>query len=139
MFEPPSSCSEIPHHHVPEWYLNASKTCIIPTVNVNDNKSTICADTQVNGQLMTISFQIEAHDVIRVYMYWMGRYTRIYPHDLGTIFRGIFDIKCCVNNEWDKKQQDVVLRQMIFNDADFEDFYRQVTYSNNGRSRIIDQ
>eukprot|EP01083_Nonionella_stella_P019001 52844_1 len=127
-FEPPMSCNHMPMSHVPEWYFNASKTCIIPGLKSSMNsKGTIRADSPLNGQLVTISFQVEAHNMIKVYMYWMGRYTRIYPQDLSNIFADIFDANCCDNKQWDK-QQDAILKQMQFRDPQFEAFYHQVSY-----------
>ena len=35
-FEPPDVCNSIPDNHVAEWYLDASKTCIIPSIGFNE-------------------------------------------------------------------------------------------------------
>ena len=32
LFEPPADCAEIPDHAVPEWFLNASKTTLLPHI-----------------------------------------------------------------------------------------------------------
>ena len=38
MYEPPSNCRNIPVDPVPEWYISASKTCLLPNMNYGDGK-----------------------------------------------------------------------------------------------------
>eukprot|EP01084_Bolivina_argentea_P181554 313538_1 len=60
MFEPPDDCNTIPFEHVPEWYFNASKTCIVPSMKYNngnrgvefDVECTITADMTYKGQMI---------------------------------------------------------------------------------------
>eukprot|EP01083_Nonionella_stella_P081982 226150_1 len=129
IFDPPQSCCNIPRRHVPEWYFNASKTCIIPGESTHDKQGTITSDSQVFGQLMTVSFRVEASDNVKVYLYWMGRYMRIYPHDLPHMFANIFDMTCSDNAQWNANQQNGVFQQMKFPDPGFEAFYNQVSYT----------
>eukprot|EP01084_Bolivina_argentea_P264803 448692_1 len=38
MYEPPKNCKNIPYDAVPEWYVNASKTCLLPNMEYGDGK-----------------------------------------------------------------------------------------------------
>lgn len=125
IFDPPNDCNNIPDNHVPEWFFNATKTCIIPG---KDNKNMIKADTGIGGQIITISFCVEAKDIIKCYMFWMGRYTRIYPEDLGIILPEIFDMNMNDNKGFSEKDKNEIFSKLKIIDADYESFYNQATY-----------
>ena len=133
IYDVPSTCNEIPSDNVPEWYFNASKTCIIPSEVDNNNgkminKNIIRADSGINGQVITLSFCVEAEDIIKVYMFWMGRYTRIYPEDLGLILPEIFDMSANNNKKFTEKERNEVYSKLKIQDLDYESFYNQATY-----------
>ena len=133
MFEPPSNCNTMPKKHVSEWYFNASKVCILPGSKGMEfsDAERIVSHSDLQGQVMTLSFQIEASDIVKVLLFWRGRYTRIYPEDLETLFPDIFDMNCYDNDKWNGKQRDTVLKQIQITDVDFEQFYRQASYNEN--------
>mmetsp|Transcript_63468 Transcript_63468/g.57169 ORF Transcript_63468/g.57169 Transcript_63468/m.57169 type:complete len:575 (-) Transcript_63468:158-1882(-) len=132
IFDAPKNCNSIPDEQVPEWFFNATKTCIIPGKaegNGQMNKKNIIrADSGVGGQIITISFCVEAEDIIKCYMFWMGRYTRIYPEDLGLILPEIFDMNANNNKTFQAKEQNSVFSKLKIIDTDYESFYNQATY-----------
>eukprot|EP01084_Bolivina_argentea_P251435 421698_1 len=121
-FEPPDNCNSIPEYgkidHVPLWYLDSSKTCIIPNIGYENGKNSkhidekseqffmpesrdklkalrepITSQTTCNGTLMTFSFHVESMDEIRCYMYWNGQIARFLPEDAINVLSRVFDVE----------------------------------------------
>eukprot|EP01084_Bolivina_argentea_P135574 238875_1 len=133
MFEPPDDCNTVPEEHVPEWYFNASKTCIVPakkygTNTYYDPQETICIDRAYKGQVITISFHVESSSVIRCYLFWNGCYIRmVYPVDWMVVAAAIFKVEYKTNKEYLNSQQfidDVSKLEIV--DATFEAFYQHL-------------
>eukprot|EP01084_Bolivina_argentea_P163711 284758_1 len=129
MYEPPKNCKNIPYDAVPEWYVNASKTCLLPNMEYGDGKqaekgnaeieddeneyeedefkikenkiqdSNINSSFHCKGQVLTLSFIVKESNTIKAYLYWNGRMIRFYPNDLKTILKGIINMKW--NNGYD--------------------------------------
>ena len=75
---------------------------------------------------MTVSYHIEGADKIRVYLFWNGKYTRVYPQDIPILLTEIVDMEYGKNNSWNKKEKLAAFGKMRFTDTDFEAFYSQV-------------
>eukprot|EP01083_Nonionella_stella_P008156 23541_1 len=143
MFEPPDDSNTLPDQHVPSWYFNAGKTCIVPSKRYKDGTSgssavydpqnTLCVDRAYKGQVLTISFHVDSSTSVRCYLFWNGCYIRIvYPQDLKIILNAIFDTTYNKNEEYIKgKQCDEDIQQLKLVDADFDVFYKEVTMVNN--------
>ena len=58
----------MPDKHVPEWYVESGRQCLIP--NGHEDGSNITSTDPLDGQLMTFSFHVETIDQIRCYIIW---------------------------------------------------------------------
>eukprot|EP01084_Bolivina_argentea_P237490 399125_1 len=78
-FEPPSCCDSLPEtNHVPEWYFESVRKCIIPRKGYGDgskeqdqkeeektnDNTTISGQVACAGKIITFSFHVEASDQI---------------------------------------------------------------------------
>lgn len=105
----PKNCRDIPRDPVPEWGLNASKTCLLPDLKYGDGKaaekaksqrdskkkleeSNIESTSHCKGALLTFSFHAFERDVIRCYLYWNGQCIMFTPNDTKTILTKIFNM-----------------------------------------------
>ena len=94
LFTAPVNCRNIPNDYVPEWFVSASKTSLIPDEKYGDGsaaiqqaankqkgnetkdkllKSNISSTSHVKGALLTISFIVEESDRIKAYIYYNGQ------------------------------------------------------------------
>ena len=104
MYTPPSNCRTIPRDYVPEWFISASRTCLLPNLNYkpeeaeasdsgsnkkkdkagnSDNakkekiiKANIGSSSHVKGGLLTCSFIAKSSDCVKAYIYWNGQISR---------------------------------------------------------------
>merc|ERR1712130_1079828 len=90
LYEPPSNCRNIPSDAVNEWYLNSSRTCLLPNMEYGDGKEAEQkSDNDANanndndikhlknanigslfhckGAFMTFSFHVKARNEIKCY------------------------------------------------------------------------
>merc|ERR1712087_386110 len=120
LFEPPSDCSEIPDNPVPEWFINASRTTLLPhleyrvqselsqeerdelatakkTTELEEKamatKQNVCSSFHCFGSVLTLSLYVKSQDVVKCYLYWHGRVIRFFPEDIRTTMTKIFDLK----------------------------------------------
>ena len=76
-YEPPKDCRDIPSDAVPEWFLSASRTCLLPPADPKgycNSKDTglsstgnIGSTTSCGSALMTLSFHMLSSDAIKCY------------------------------------------------------------------------
>ena len=110
LYEPPANCRNMPIDQVPEWGLNASKTCLLPNMDYGDGwkaenpttvdfsmqkleEANIGAASHCKGRLLTFSFQVFEEDIIRSYLYWNGQSINFIPQDIKSILTRIFNMK----------------------------------------------
>eukprot|EP00483_Globobulimina_turgida_P007897 UN07913 len=114
MYEPPTNCRNIPRDVVPEWYINASRTCILPNMDYGDGrdaeateknnqetrqtkekiqKANIGSSSHCKGSLLTLSFICKEQDAIKAYLYWNGQITRFTPEDIRDVFPRLFNME----------------------------------------------
>jgi len=134
LFEPPSDCARIPDNAVPEWFINASRTTLLPhfeyrlqsdlskeeRIEVAMNKKrtemsegAMATKQNVNtsfhcfGSLLTLSFYAKSADVVKCYLYWQGQIIRFFPEDVRTVLPRIFDMTKRGNAEFLKNSDEV--------------------------------
>eukprot|EP00483_Globobulimina_turgida_P007920 UN07936 len=112
MYEPPIDCRNIPHDVVPEWYINASRTSLLPNMEYGDGKeaeeaddeakdktkeqllkSNITSSFHCKGSLLTLSFIVKEADAVKMYLYWNGQIIRLQAEDIKPVFKTIFNMK----------------------------------------------
>ena len=102
LFEPPSDCNEIPDNAVPEWFINASQTTLLPHFGYRMARSYLLLEAKAMankknvsshffGSLLTLSFFFKSPDVVKCYLYWHG------SEDIRTTLTKIFDLEKCDN------------------------------------------
>ena len=94
--QPPNNCNTIPDNHIPLWYFESSKTCLIPNIGYNNGKnddrySRNSISTLDDIEAITFSFHVEDRNKIRCYMFWDKCYTRFYAQNSIQLFKFIFD------------------------------------------------
>eukprot|EP01084_Bolivina_argentea_P175120 303308_1 len=109
-FEPTSDVRDFPNYKqyqkvitVPEWYLESTQKCLIPSkeypksplVPVTDDRynllKTKSALTACDGKLLTFSFHVEAENKVRCYMWWRGACLLFLPQDITDLLPKIFE------------------------------------------------
>eukprot|EP00483_Globobulimina_turgida_P006277 UN06287 len=114
MYEPPANCRKIPHDVVPEWYINASRTSLLPDLEYGDGsqaekadneggspnatneqlvKTNITSSFHCKGALLTLSFIVKEADAVKMYLYWNGQIIRLQASDIKPVFKNIFNLK----------------------------------------------
>lgn len=134
MFEPPDA-NTLPDKHVPEWYFNAAKTVIIPSMDYKntqtvkeDVQDTITITNAYKGKTLTLSFHVDHQESVRCYLFWNGCYIRIvYPQDLKKILLSIFDVEYKDNKTYLEQKADDELNKLKVKDDTFDKFYKEVT------------
>merc|ERR1712228_697917 len=153
LYEPPLNCRRIPNNAVSEWYLNSSRTCLLPNMAYGDgseaekgpnkeNKhglnqqklknANIGSLLQCKGAFLTFSFHVKAVDEVKCYLYWNGQIIRFMPEDIRNVFPKIFNMDWCHgdNAKWLKKNEmlDGMLLDMksVIKDAHFEGFKKSI-------------
>eukprot|EP01084_Bolivina_argentea_P118552 210324_1 len=122
-FEPPFVCDSLPEtDHVPEWFFESVRKCIIPRKGYGDGEketdqneeekdnqnTTITGQTGCGGELLTFSYHVEAADQIKCYMYWMAQVMRFYPEDIIQTFKHLFTKKRYETFKKSKKYEKMV-------------------------------
>jgi len=106
MFEPPKNCRDIPRDARDEWYLNSSRTCLLPGDNfkidaeVGDywqcneevTNPTIGSSSHADGRVLTFSFHVISQDIVRIYLYKSGQMIRFFPEDLKVLLPRFYDM-----------------------------------------------
>ena len=135
MYEPPDIARNIPSNALSEWYIGASKVCLLPDLNFGDgsqyiNPRTAANDgdgveskvdettvdhvakfvnigskTAVNGSLLTLSFHVKQEDVIKLYLCSNGQTIRFMPGDLRDVLPVLFNMDYKGNAEWIKQKK----------------------------------
>eukprot|EP01084_Bolivina_argentea_P297050 511688_1 len=127
-FQQLPSCDTIPRDHVDEWYIQAVRECVLP--GMDDEKQPqnkrITAQENVNGQLLTFSFNVEEQDAIKCYIIWNGQTMRFKGDNLGKILSYLF-----VESQQDEDRERTLGEQLAqFDqqvvDMKFEEFYAQI-------------
>merc|ERR1712228_1040951 len=126
-YEPPKNCRTIPSKPLPEWYLNASRTCLLPNMEYGDGKaaergrdesdskdngntkeelkkSNVTASFHCKGQLMTLSIIASETDSIKAYLFFNGSIIRFFPEDIKTVLPLIFNMKWNNSQKLDPKK-----------------------------------
>ena len=75
----------MPENHVPEWYIEATRTCLIPRIGFGDGTKeikhnsdekvkledkTITSMSDICGQLLAFSYCAESQDNMKCYISW---------------------------------------------------------------------
>merc|ERR1712154_77209 len=150
-FEPPNNCNTFPEDaHVPLWYFDSTRTCIIPNIGYEHGKhlknidkkaadnnlegqkkalnEPITSQTPCKGAILILSFHVESDNEIRAYLYLNGQITRFLPMDIIDILPRFFDPTYKKNKDFAKSKlaQDLVDRMMPkLKDIKFEAFYQE--------------
>ena len=118
MYEAPSNCRDIPNDATGEWYINASRTCLLPNMDYGDGKyaeglidktkletkqngkekenlalGNVNSYTHCKGSVLTISFTVEEKDCISCKLYWNGQMNIFEPDDIKKVFPTMFNMK----------------------------------------------
>merc|ERR1712087_808732 len=113
VYAPPMDCRSIPNDAVPEWHMNASRTCLLPNLKYKSGakkgmtkklqsggdtkeklqRSNITTAFHCKGSLMTLSVIAQEVDVVQCYLYWNGQMTRFMPQDVKVLFPKLFNMK----------------------------------------------
>merc|ERR1712130_833429 len=107
----PSVCGEMPDGVCSAWYLNASKSCLVPRAtvgvekksNANDEDEEKCEQDKLKysnigsgdgckGALMTIGFHVKSEEEIKCYLYFNGQMTRFLPKDMRRVLPQIINM-----------------------------------------------
>eukprot|EP01083_Nonionella_stella_P068292 181228_1 len=128
IYEPPKGVRDIPNNAVSEWYLNASKTCILPNVGYDPKKVeeedettniqkkeegsnfNINALSCCDGALLTLSFHVKQSDSIKCYLYLNGQICRFFADDILDVLPLFFDKEFDGNSKF---CEDEVIQQQI--------------------------
>ena len=89
LYEQIKKVRTIPTDYVPEWFVNATRECLIPGKDHDDDKETndnndksersigamdaIGATDALGGQLLSFNFVVEAEDQIKIHIIWNGQ------------------------------------------------------------------
>ena len=65
------ACDKIPDNFVSEWFMNASRVCLIP--GKDNDKHNITSKHPAKGQLLTFQFIVESPEGIKCYIIWNGQ------------------------------------------------------------------
>ena len=134
----------MPHNHVPEWYFETIRRCIIPRKGFGDgttervhndkkhtkpNDKTITATDSINGELLTFSFHIEQIDEMKCYIIWNGQMSRFHGDFIRTLLPLLFvgsdnETKKFINSKQTQKFVKTFDEMII--DAKFERFYKSL-------------
>ena len=104
MYEPPEDCRDIPKDYVPEWFMNASKTCLLPHMKYKDDmKTDIPGINQFRREsgavfhwssaMLCISFVVMDKERIKAHLFWSGEMGRFQAEDITQVLPAIFDIR----------------------------------------------
>jgi len=128
MFEPPEIARDIPRDGVAEWFMAASKLCLLPDMEFDngakikdaanviedDHGPSAKQDTAANaarnvtigthfpakGSILTFSFHAREDRVIKLYLYFNGQCIRFMPQDVRDLLPRLFNMKFLGNTEW---------------------------------------
>merc|ERR1719295_637166 len=106
MFEAPKNCRDIPANARDEWYLNSSRTCLLPGndnydageevlcnyYRSDDTKRTIGSSSHAAGRVLTFSFHVISPDIVRIYLHWSNQTIRFFPGDLKAVLPRFYDM-----------------------------------------------
>ena len=138
LYEPPKDCNEIPDNAVPEWFINASRTTLLPQLGYRvqselsqderaafamknhsaeleaeamATKQNVSSSFHCVGSLLTLSFYVKSADVVKCYIFWHDLGIRFMPEDIRTTLLRIFDLERHGNREF--LQNDEILAGFI--------------------------
>eukprot|EP01083_Nonionella_stella_P099541 279889_1 len=128
LFQQLASCDTIPAGSLDEWYIQAVRDCIIPGIDEQKQSQRcnqrITAQENVNGQLLTFSFNVETEDQIKCYIIWNGQTMRFKGDNLGTVFSYLFVESSTAKKEHVMDQFNMFDTQVM--DREFEGFCEQI-------------
>ena len=128
-FEPPKNCDTFPEgEYVQLWYLDSTKTCILPDEGYDAGRGKGKAITSASrlDNMLTFSFHADAEDSIRCYMYFYGAMMRFMPQDCIAVLPRFFHEGFGGNKKWPASYAAKALvdkMQSLLVDAKFEVFY----------------
>ena len=104
MYDPPENARHIPENAVPEWYLGASKMCLLPDMEygTESDNGTIGALNSCQGSILTLSFHVKREDAVKLYLFWNGGGIRFMPEDIKVVLPMLFNMKYGDNEQWIK-------------------------------------
>ena len=131
-----SNCSTIPKDYLPEWFISASKTCLLPNLYykpwkaelgiAKDPKSNskkeevmkqnIACSSHAKGGLLTCSFIAKSQECIKAYIYWNGQMSRFGAADIEKVFPRLFNMNW--NNGTKQRNNSETLNEIFMNDQD---------------------
>mmetsp|Transcript_10409 Transcript_10409/g.9419 ORF Transcript_10409/g.9419 Transcript_10409/m.9419 type:complete len:201 (+) Transcript_10409:3-605(+) len=115
MYCAPGDCRDIPSNYVPEWFVSASKSTLLPDLEYGDGqnalkdansdkaktdetkekleKANIGSGFHAKGGLLTFSFQCKAADQIKCFLFYNGQVIRLFPDEIEDVFPQIFNME----------------------------------------------
>jgi len=110
-YEPPKDCRDIPSNAVGEWYLNATRTCLLPPLDPtqygafggngaktgNENQKKKLTEGNIGskeaccGALMTLAFHARSTDEFKCYLCHNAQIIRFMPRDVKHLLPNFFD------------------------------------------------
>merc|ERR1712228_889473 len=138
IYEPTRDSDKFPANepHVPMFYFETSRTCLIPGYDVDKNADqrerlttgVITSRSHCNSGIMTLSFHVESVDEIRCYLYMNGQSLRFQPEDIILVLSKFFDPTFGSNANWtenDEAQELIDRMNVLLRDAHFDAFLKQ--------------
>ena len=149
MYEPPENARIIPNNAVPEWYIGASRMCLLPdmkygaeneeedeadkkekskeqVINEKAKFSNIGANTGCQGSVLTLSLHAKQANVVKLYLYYNGQCIRFMPEDIKVVLPMLFNMNYGNNAEFIKfeKQVNMYIKKMSYGlqDEEFQAF-----------------
>ena len=144
-YEPPKNCREIPSDAVGEWYLDASRTCLLPPTNPKDygkrfveselncDPETLKAkmrnlnigSTTARVSALTLAFHVRSRDEIKCFLCFNGEIIRFLAQDIKEVLPRLFNMEFLGNERFAQGEQiDTFVKQIDERliDAPFETF-----------------
>ena len=127
MYEPPEIARNIPNNALPEWYIGASKLCLLPDLKFGDGPkhgpsaadndakqsedpkvqqenamkhTNIGAGSGCAGSVLTLSFHVKQANVIKLYLYYSGQCIRFMAEDVKVVLPLLFNLDYGDNRKW---------------------------------------
>merc|ERR1712173_108267 len=106
----PQITRDIPKSPLPEWFVDASRQCLLPGLDDDDN---ISVSDPCQGGVITFSFCAKKENVVKLYLYFNGQCMRLMPEDVKVIFPCLFNMDYGDNKQWiESKEVDECIENM---------------------------
>ena len=134
LYEPPHGVytRDIPKVEASEWYISATRTCLLPNMKYNkfeaigdqnpknkgqddeknkkpEEDTNVGASFHCKGGLLTFSFHVKAIDQIKCYLFWNGQMIRCFADEIFWILPQLFDMEKEENKTYIKSEEFEIL------------------------------